>query len=157
MAKSTTNVKDFQKKSKDGVIPVRPIGGRVLLPGVYNFDANPSLRYEERPITNSDRTYLQVEVKSDHGWVDLAQLMKRGKTSKYATSIDYINEWIRLYSDVSELALALAGNTLVVTTNRCDTYSIYRNGQTVPAYINGYAYKAELKVNDTPKYTEPRP
>lgn len=144
MAKTITNVNDFVTKSKDGVISARPIGGRVLLPNTYVFDQNPEIRYEERDITGSNRSYLQVEIKSNHGWVDIAQLMKRTKSSKDSASLEYINDWIQEYSDVAELADALAGNTLVVTRDRVDTYSTYRDGQTVPAYVNGVAYKANL-------------
>lgn len=162
MARTSTNVKDFYMKSKDGLILTRAIGGRVLLPNTYVFDQNPEIRYDEREIVGANRTYLQVEIKSNHGWIDLAQLMKRGKPSKDSASLEYINTWIQEYSDVAELAAALAGNTLVVTRDRVDTYSTYKDGQTVPAYVNGVAYKANLiKVvptvaeHATPEVAEP--
>lgn len=157
MAKSIITAKQFASNSATGVIQARPIGGRVLLSGIYNFDADPSVRYEERQIQNSDRSYLQVEVRSDHGWVDLAQLMKRTKANKESASLDYVNAWIQEYADVAELAMALAGNRLVVSSNKVETYSTYKEGQTVDPYVNGVAYKAELQKLEKPAYTEPRP
>lgn len=154
MAKTSVNLTDFVTKSKDGLISARPIGGRVLLPNTYAFETNPEVRYEDREITGTDRTYLQVEIRSNRGWVDLAQLMKRTRSSKDSNSLEYINEWIQEYSDVAELAAALAGNTLVVTRDRVETYTTYQDGQTVPPRVNGVAYKANL-VKATPATEAP--
>lgn len=144
MAKTTSNLAEFQARAEQGAITVRPIGGRVLLPGEYNFAENPEVRYEEREIRDTKNTYLQLEIKSSKGWVDLSTLMKRTKSANEGSALDYINDWIQQYSDVVELAGALAGHTLVVSNNKVPTYSTYKDGQTCDAYVNGVAYRASL-------------
>ena len=74
--------------------------------------------------------------------------MKRTKPDG-APSLVYVNDWIQQYADVVELAAALAGRTLVVSRDRANTYSTYKEGQTVEPYINGVAYKAAL-LDSTP-------
>lgn len=148
MAKTFAKITELRERAQRGLVEARPIGGRVLLPGEYVFDTNPECRYETRTIAGSDRSYLQLEVQSNHGWVDVATLMKRTKPEG-APSLVYVNDWIQQYSDVVELAAALAGHTLVVSRDRVNTYSTYKEGQTVEPYINGVAYKATL-LDSTP-------
>ena len=149
MAKTFAKITELKERAQKGLVEARPIGGRVLLPGEYTFDANPECRYETRTIAGSDnRSYLQLEVQSNHGWVDVATLMKRTKPEG-APSLVYVNDWIQQYADVVELAAALAGHTLVVSRDRANTYSTYKEGQTVEPYINGVAYKATL-LDSTP-------
>ena len=69
--------------------------------------------------------------------------MKRTKPEG-APSLIYVNDWIQQFADVVELAAALAGHTLVVSRDRVNTYSTYKEGQTVEPYVNGVAYKAAL-------------
>ena len=87
-------------------------------------------------------------MQSNHGWVDVSTLMKRTKPEG-APSLVYVNDWIQQYADVVELAAALAGHTLVVSRDRTNTFSTYKEGQTVDPYINGVAYKAVL-LDSTP-------
>lgn len=148
MAKTFAKITELRERAQKGLVEARQIGGRVLLPGEYVFDTNPECRYETRTIAGSDRSYLQLEVQSNHGWVDVATLMKRTKPEG-APSLVYVNDWIQQYSDVVELAAALAGHTLVVSRDRVNTYSTYKEGQTVEPYINGVAYKATL-LDSTP-------
>jgi len=142
MSKTRSKVSEFRQAADAGVVEVRPIGGRVLLPGEYRFDADPELRYESRKVRGTENNYLQVEVKSSKGWIDLSLLMKRTKVGE---SLEYINDWIQQYSDLAELAGALAGNTLVITGTKVDTFSTYREGQQVDPYVNGSCYKAVLQ------------
>ena len=151
MAKTFAKVTELRERVQKGLVEARPIGGRVLLPGEYVFDANPECRYETRTISGSDRSYLQLEVQSNHGWVDVSTLMKRTKPEG-ASALVYVNDWIQQYADIVELAAALAGRTLVVSRDRANTYSTYKEGQTVEPYINGVAYKATL-LDSTPVAT----
>ena len=158
MAKTFAKITELRERAQKGLVEARPIGGRVLLPGEYVFDTNPECRYETRTIAGSDwnlvseagsdRSYLQLEVQSNHGWVDVSTLMKRTKPEG-ASSLVYVNDWIQQFADVVELAAALAGHTLVVSRDRANTYSTYKEGQTVEPYINGVAYKAAL-LESTP-------
>ena len=148
MAKTFAKITELKERAQKGLVEARPIGGRVLLPGEYVFDTNPECRYETRTIAGSDRSYLQLEVQSNHGWVDVSTLMKRTKPEN-APSLVYVNDWIQQYADVVELAAALAGRTLVVSRERANTYSTYKEGQTVEPYVNGVAYKAAL-LESTP-------
>ena len=148
MAKTFAKITELRERAQKGLVEARPIGGRVLLPGEYVFDANPECRYETRTISGSDRSYLQLEVQSNHGWVDVSTLMKRTKPEN-APSLVYVNDWIQQYADVVELAAALAGRTLVVSRERANTYSTYKEGQTVEPYVNGVAYRASL-LDSTP-------
>ena len=148
MAKTFAKITELKERAQKGLVEARPIGGRVLLPGEYVFDTNPECRYETRTIAGSDRSYLQLEVQSNHGWVDVSTLMKRTKPEG-APSLVYVNDWIQQYADVVELAAALAGRTLVVSRDRTNTYSTYKEGQTVEPYVNGVAYKAAL-LDSTP-------
>ena len=148
MAKTFAKITELRERAQKGLVEARPIGGRVLLPGEYVFDTNPECRYETRTISGSDRSYLQLEVQSNHGWVDVSTLMKRTKPEG-APSLVYVNDWIQQYADVVELAAALAGRTLVVSRDRTNTYSTYKEGQTVEPYVNGVAYKATL-LESTP-------
>lgn len=148
MAKTFAKITELKERAQKGLVEARPIGGRVLLPGEYVFDANPECRYETRTIAGADRSYLQLEVQSNHGWVDVSTLMKRTKPEG-APSLVYVNDWIQQYADVVELAAALAGRTLVVSRDRTNTYSTYKEGQTVEPYINGVAYKAALLDSTT--------
>ena len=151
MAKTFAKITELSERAQKGLVEARPIGGRVLLPGEYVFDANPECRYETRTIAGSDRSYLQLEVQSNRGWIDVATLMKRTKPEN-APSLVYVNDWIQQYADVVELAAALAGHTLVVSRDRTNTYSTYKEGQTVDPYVNGVAYKAAL-IDSTPTPT----
>ena len=151
MAKTFAKITELRERAQKGLVEARPIGGRILLPGEYVFDTNPECRYETRTISGSDRSYLQLEVQSNHGWVDVSTLMKRTKPEG-APSLVYVNDWIQQYADVVELAAALAGCTLVVSRDRTNTYSTYKEGQTVEPYVNGVAYKAAL-LESTPPAT----
>ena len=151
MAKTFAKITELRERAQKGLVEARPIGGRVLLPGEYTFDTNPECRYETRTIAGSDRSYLQLEVQSNHGWVDVSTLMKRTKPEN-APSLVYVNDWIQQFADVVELAAALAGHTLVVSRDRTNTYSTYKEGQTVDPYVNGVAYKAAL-LDSTPAAT----
>lgn len=147
MAKTFAKITELRERAQKGLVEARPIGGRVLLPGEYIFNTNPECRYETRTIAGSDRTYLQLEVQSNHGWIDISTLMKR--TKENAPSLVYVNDWIQQFADVVELAAALAGHTLSVSLNKVNTYSTYKEGQTVEPYVNGVAYKAAL-LDSTP-------
>lgn len=146
MARTDSKLSAFKVQAESGGVPIRPIGGRVLLPGEYIFDADPAVRYDVRTIRNTNNTYLQLEVKSSKGWVDVSTLMKRTKDANDDTLV-YVNDWIQQYADVVELAEALAGNKLTVSYNKVPIYSTYKDGQTVPAYTTGVAYKASLSTS----------
>lgn len=148
MAKTFAKIAELRERAQKGLVEARPIGGRVLLPGEYVFGSNPECRYETRTIAGSDRSYLQLEVQSNHGWVDVSTLMKRTKPEG-APSLVYVNDWIQQFADIVELAAALEGRTLVVSRDRVNTYSTYKEGQTVEPYVNGVAYKASL-IDSTP-------
>lgn len=151
MSKTRSKVSEFRQAADAGVVEVRPIGGRVLLPGEYKFDADPELRYESRKIRGTADNYLQVEIKSSKGWIDLSLLMKRTKVGE---SLEYINDWIQQYADLAELAGVLAGNTLVITGTKVDTFSTYKDGQQVDPYVNGSCYKAVLQQSASQQTAE---
>ncbi len=144
MAITFINVSKFKSLTEKGNLEVRPIGGRILLPGKYTFATDPEVRYEECHYPKSNNTYLQVLIKSDRGWVDLGQLLKKTKVSSESNELDYVNDWVIQYADIVELAVALAGHTLEVSRQRVNIYSIYRDGQRCNPYINGVCYKARI-------------
>ena len=156
MARTDSKLSAFKAQAESGGVPIRPIGGRVLLPGEYVFDVDPAVRYDVRTIRDTNNTYLQLEVKSSKGWVDVSTLMKRTKDANDNTLV-YVNDWIQQYADVVELAEALAGNKLTVSYNKVPIYSTYKDGQTVPAYVTGIAYKATLSGAAAAKEVTPAP
>ena len=94
MARTDSKLSAFKAQAESGGVPIRPIGGRVLLPGEYVFDVDPAVRYDVRTIRDTNNTYLQLEVKSSKGWVDVSTLMKRTKDANDNTLV-YVNDWIQ--------------------------------------------------------------
>ena len=149
MARTTTNVSKLNGLS----IEFRQIGGRVLLPGTYVFGADPLCRYDERTIVGSERTYIVLEVQATDGtWVDVNSLTKRTVAAKGGKILEYINPWIMNYSNIADLAAAMANATLVVSSEVIDTYTTYKGGEVLEVPVaNGKAYKAVLVHPDDKK------
>jgi hypothetical protein len=118
----------------------------ILLPGTYVFDEDPLCRYDVRPISGTERTYVILEVQDKEGrWIDVNSLTKWTVAKRGSKALEYVNSWVREYSTIADLALALAGSTLVVSNECVDTYTTYKGGEVLNApVINGKAYKATL-------------
>lgn len=126
----------------------RVIGSGVVMPGEYEFEAadKVQVRYVTEALQNQDRSFTTVEIQAKDGrWVNIANLLKREKVDPKGDALMYINQWVCEYTNVWEIADALAGHTLTVSENRVKTYSNFRGGEQLEHPIeNGIAYRATL-------------
>ena len=126
----------------------RVIGSGVVMPGVYEFDTADAVqvRYVTEQLRDQDRSYTTVEIQDKRGrWINIANLLKRKRVDQKGDALMYINQWVCEYTNVWEIAEALAGHSLIVSENREKTYSNFRGGEQLEHPVeNGIAYSATL-------------
>lgn len=141
MAKVVRDFDSVKESEKSGA--ARPIGGGVLMPGTYSFPENPMVRWETT--TLNGRNFTNVELETTNGrWINLGLLLRRKADPTADGTLTYVNPWVMSYSDVWDLAAALKGCELVVTSQQETTMTNYKGGQLLDAPVaSGKAYVAE--------------
>lgn len=149
MAKVVRDFDSVKESEKNGA--ARPIGGGVLIPGDYTFPENPMVRWETT--TLNGRNFTNVELETTNGrWINLGLLLRRKEDPTADGTLTYVNPWVMSYGDIWDLAAALKGTTLTVTSQQETTYTNYKGGQLLDNPIrNGKAYVAEEPKKSTPK------
>lgn len=142
-AETLASVKDEVRLANN-----RVIGSGVVMPGTYEFETSDKVqvRYSTDRIGDQDRTFTTLEIQSKDGkWINLGNLLKRTKVDQKGDALMYVNPWVCEYSNIWEIAEALAGHTLTVSQDRIKTYSNFRGGEQLEHPVeNGIAYSATL-------------
>lgn len=129
----------------------RVIGGGIILPGIYTFAADPTVRWETSDFNGRKFTRIEVETTSGR-YIDTGNLLKRTLDRDADNTLVYVNPWVGEYADAWELASGLAGAELTVTSDSVVTYSNYKGGQLLDEPVaNGKAYFAEAPKKSNPK------
>lgn len=128
---------DYKSDAENGVGIAadanRMLGTRTVLPGEYEFDANPNVKISEFQTTSTNgqpsRTFYSTEVQAKNGkWVNIDSLCKKTMRDGAYT---FVNEFVGEAQDTVSLAASLCGHKLIVSKDQVDVYTTWysKNGE----------------------------